>query len=343
MASPDGRIDLRSDTVTTPTREMRAAMADAEVGDDVYGEDPTVNRLESLAAGLLGMQAALYVPTGTMANQLALRVLGRPGTECCCGARAHIYRFEDAGAAWNAGMQAHPLADPGGSFAADALLDAVAGMEHGPAISMVALENSYMSESGRPWPVEEIGAVADVARAHGFAVHIDGARVWNAAIALQTSPRALCEAADTVMFCLSKGLSAPVGSLLCGPRAVIDEARAHRHRLGGGMRQAGVIAAAGVVALETMVDRLVDDHANARRLANALQERWPGSVDAATVHTNIVCAALDALPNDVIARLDHERVRAGMLDARTVRFVTHKDVDEHDIARVVKVLDTLVT
>jgi threonine aldolase len=342
MAFPDGRIDLRSDTVTTPTAAMRRAMADAEVGDDEYGEDPTVNRLQSLAAGLLGKEAALYTPSGTMANQLALRILGRAGTEVLCGARAHIYRYEDAGVAWNAGLQVHPLDDTGGVWGPDAIERAVGGMLHGPAISLCALENSYMSESGRPWTVDEVGAVASVARANDIAVHVDGARIWNASIALGVAPSQLCAPADTVMFCLSKGLSAPVGSLLCGPRAVIDEARVHRHRLGGTMRQSGVIAAAGIVALETMVDRLADDHANAQRLAVALAERWPGSVDPEQVRTNIVCAPVDTVPSDFLARLERERVIGGYLDARTIRFVTHSNVDEHDITRVVKVFDTLV-
>jgi threonine aldolase len=343
MPSADGRIDLRSDTVTAPTAEMRRAMADAEVGDDVYGEDPTVNRLQSLAAGLLGKEAALFTPTGTMANQLALRVLGRPGTEVLVGARAHIYRFEDAGAAWNAGMQAHPLDDLHGVFDGDAVQRAVDDMLHGPPISMVALENSYMSESGRPWTAEEVAAVASAARGSSLAVHVDGARIWNASIALGASPSDLCRDADTVMFCLSKGLCAPVGSVLCGPRAVIEAARDHRHRLGGGMRQAGVIAAAGIVALETMVQRLTDDHANAHRLAVALAERWPGCADPDAVRTNIVCAAIDMLPNDIVKRLERERVLAGMLDGRTLRLVTHHDVDEHDVTRVIKALDTLAT
>jgi threonine aldolase len=341
MASPDGRIDLRSDTVTTPTPEMRRAMADAEVGDDEYGEDPTVNRLQSLAASLLGKEAALYTPTGTMANQLALRVLGRPGTELLCGARAHIYRYEDAGAAWNMGMQVQPLVDTGGVWDAGAVRRAMAGTMHGPAISVCAFENTYMAESGRPWSAEEIASVAAVAREHDLAVHIDGARIWNASIALGASPADLCAPADTVMFCLSKGLSAPVGSLLCGPRAVIEDARHQRHRIGGSMRQSGVIAAAGIVALETMVDRLADDHANAQRLALALAERWPGSVDPDAVRTNIVCVPAGSLPRDVIPGLARERVVVGMLDHETVRFVTHHDVDEHDITRVIKALDTL--
>jgi threonine aldolase len=252
-----------------------------------------------------------------------------------------VYRYEDAGTAWNAGLQVQTLDDTDGLFGPDQVERAIGGMLHGAAISVCALENTYMGESGRPWTAAEVAAVAKVAHDNGLAVHVDGARIWNASVALGTSPSELCATADTVMFCLSKGLCAPVGSLLCGTRAVIDEARVHRHRLGGGMRQAGVIAAAGIVALETMVERLADDHANARRLATALAERWPGSVDPDLVRTNIVCAPIDAFPSDFVAKLGHERVVVGMLDAQTVRFVTHHDVDDHDITRVIKVFDTL--
>jgi threonine aldolase len=332
-------VDLRSDTVTTPTVEMRRAMADAEVGDDAYGEDPTVRRLESLAAGLLGKEAALYVPSGTMANQLALRVLGRPGTEVLCGERSHVSRYEHAAAAGNAGVQLRPLPDADGILHADDIAHAATGPAHHlPEISAVFLENTHMPASGRPWRVDELHPVTTVARAHGFAVHCDGARIWNAAIAVGVSPSELAAGTDTVMFCLSKGLSAPVGSLLCGPRAAIAEARAHRSRLGGGMRQAGIIAAAGVVALETMVDRLVDDHTRARRLAEALAELFPGSVDPATVETNIVCARAAALPPDLLERLVADGVRAGTIDVDTVRFVTHRDVDDAGIDRVVDAL-----
>jgi threonine aldolase len=336
MASRSGIVDLRSDTVTTPTPEMRRAMAEAEVGDDAYGEDPTVNRLESLAAALLGKPAALYVPSGTMANQLALRLLGRPGTEVLCGARAHVYRYENAAAAGNARVQLRPLPDDTGVLAPDDVTRAVAAQHHHlPAISAVCIENTHMPASGRPWRVAEIDAVADVARAHGLALHCDGARIWNASIALGVAPRELAARTDTVMFCLSKGLSAPVGSLLCGARDRVDEARADRARLGGGMRQAGVIAAAGVVALETMVERLADDHARARRLADVLAECFPGSIDPERVETNIVCAHVAALPEHTLDALAAAGVLAGTIDVDTVRFVTHHDVDDDDLTRVV--------
>jgi len=325
--------------VTTPTVEMRRAMADAEVGDDAYGEDPTVRRLESLAAGLLGKEAALFVPSGTMANQLALRLLGRPGTDVLCGSRAHVYRYEQAAAAGNARVQLRPLPDADGTLDPGDVARAVADqVHHLPEISALFLENTHMPACGRPWRVSELAAVTAVAREHGLAVHCDGARIWNAAIAVGVSPSELADGTDTVMFCLSKGLSAPVGSVLCGPRALIAEARTDRSRLGGGMRQAGVIAAAGVVALETMVERLADDHARARRLAVALAERFPGSVDPARVETNIVCARAGAFPPDLVDRLAGDGVRVGTIDADTVRFVTHRDVDDAGIDRTIDAL-----
>jgi threonine aldolase len=341
MPSPSGAIDLRSDTVTTPTPEMRRAMADAEVGDDAYGEDPTVRRLESLAAALLGKHAALYVPSGTMANQLALRLLGRPGTEVLCGARAHVYRYEHAAAAGNARVQLRPLADGDGVLALADIERAVASQQHHlPELSALALENTHMPASGRPWPIDQLDAVTAVARTHSLAVHCDGARIWNAAIATGVGPDVLARGTDTVMFCLSKGLSAPVGSILCGTREAIEEARADRSRLGGGMRQAGVIAAAGVVALETMVERLADDHDRARRLAGVLADRFPGSVDS-PVETNIVCACASALPDDMLAALAARGILAGTIDTDTVRFVTHKDVDDADLTRVIAAFDDL--
>jgi threonine aldolase len=335
-------VDLRSDTVTTPTSEMRRAMADAEVGDDAYGEDPTVRRLESLAAGLLGKEAALYVPSGTMANQLALRLLGRAGTEVLCGARAHVYRHEHAATAGNARVQLRPLDDTGGALDPDDVRDAIDGQAHHlPELSAIAIENTHMPANGRPWRRAELDAVLAAARGGSLAVHCDGARIWNAAIALETAPRDLVAGTDTVMFCLSKGLSAPVGSLLCGPRDLIAEARVDRSRLGGGMRQAGVIAAAGVVALETMVERLADDHERAHRVAVLLADRFPGSVEPGDVETNIVCARRAALPPSMVDDLAAQGVLCGTIDPHTVRFVTHKDVDDDDLRRVATAFDVV--
>jgi threonine aldolase len=343
MPSPSGAVDLRSDTVTTPTPEMRRAMADAEVGDDAYGEDPTVRGLEALAAGLLGKEAALYVPSGTMANQLALRLLGRPGTEVLCGERSHVYRYEHAAAAGNARVQLRPLPDAGGTLAVDDVDRSVAAQAHHlPPISALTLENTHMPASGRPWRVAEVATLTGHAREHGLAVHCDGARIWNASVAVGASPAELAAGTDTVMFCLSKGLGAPVGSLLCGAGDAIAAAREDRSRLGGGMRQAGVIAAAGVVALEHMVDRLADDHARAFRLATELAERFPGSVDPARVETNIVCVVGAALPDGILDALARRGVLAGTIDVDTVRFVTHKDVDDDDVARALAAIDDVL-
>lgn len=339
MPSPDGSVDLRSDTVTTPTPEMRRAMAEAEVGDDLYGEDPTVNRLQEVAAAMVGKEAALYVPSGTMANQIALRLLARPGTEVLCSERCHLRQYEAAAAARNAGVQCRPLPDPDGTFAPADVDHAAAGPGHHlPPLSLVAFENTHMPSGGRPWRPEQVEAVAAAARRHRLPLHCDGARIFNATVALGVPAAALAAPADTVMFCLSKGLSAPVGSLLCGAADLIAEARVERSRLGGGMRQAGVIAAAGVVALETMVERLAEDHARARRLAEALADRFPGSVDPAGVETNIVCADARALPAGLLEDMVREGVRAGTIDQHTVRFVTHKDVDDADLERAIEVL-----
>src|SRR6478735_8315787 len=336
------KVDLRSDTVTTPTPEMRTAMAEADVGDDAYGEDPTVRRLETLAAALLGKEAALYVPSGTMANQIALRTLGVPGTEVLCGARAHVYRHERAASAVNAGVQLRPLPDADGRVHRGDVEHALAGAAHHlPDISALFLENTNMPACGRPASAAEVGEVVTAARAGGLAVHCDGARIWNAAVALEVSPAALVDGCDTAMFCLSKGLGAPVGSILCGVRDHIDAARTHRARLGGQMRQAGVIAAAGIVALETMVERLADDHQRARRLADVLADRFDGCLDPETVETNIVCVSLDRLPDKIVERLDERGVAAGTIDARTVRFVTHKDVDDDGLRHAIDAIDEI--
>jgi threonine aldolase len=344
MPSPDGTVDLRSDTVTTPTPAMRKAMYEAEVGDDVYGEDPTVNQLQELAAAMVGKEAALYVPSGTMGNQLALRLLARAGTEVLCPQRCHIRQYEAAAAALNAGVQLRALPDTGGSFTPAAVELAAAGPAHHlPPLSLVTIENTHMPASGRPLPAAQVEALAAAAARHGLPLHCDGARIFNAAVALGVPAADLAAPAETVMFCLSKGLAAPVGSLLAGSADVVAEAREQRARLGGGMRQAGVIAAAGVVALEAMVERLAEDHARARRLAVALAERFPDSVEPDGVLTNIVCVAAAALPADLLERLAALGVRAGTIDQSTVRFVTHKDVDDADLERTIAALDKVVT
>jgi threonine aldolase len=327
-----GLVDLRSDTVTRPTPEMRRAMAGAEVGDDAYGEDPTVNELEEAFAARLGKEAALFVPSVTMGNQLALRLLAKPATLVLAGRRSHIVVHENGAAALNATAQLHPLGDEGGHLDPDEITWlAEAARHHHPAPSLLCLENSYMPAAGAALGQEEIAHLAAVAREHGLAVHLDGARLWNAEVATGTPAAQLAASAHTVMCCLSKGLAAPVGSLLAGSADLVAEARAHRQRLGGGMRQAGVLAAAGLVALRTMVGRLAEDHVRAARLAEAVDARF-GETRRDAVATNIVTFPVKDAP----AFLDHlagEGVLAGTIAPGVVRLVTHHDVDDAGVER----------
>jgi threonine aldolase len=318
-------VDLRSDTVTQPTEAMRAAMARAEVGDDAYGEDPTVRALEEVFAARVGKAAAVFVPSGTMGNQLAICVLGRPGSLVLAGRRAHVIAHEDGAAARNAGVQLHALADERGSIDPEEVRWAVdAQSHHWPAPSLLCLENTYMATSGSVVPAAAIVELASL----GLPVHLDGARLWNAEVATGVPARAFSAAATTVMCCLSKGLCAPVGSLLAGPEDVVAEARDERHRLGGGMRQAGVIAAAGLVALEQMVERLADDHRRAKALAGAVAERWPAAApEVVDVTTNIVTFSHPDTAT-LLAYLDANGVRAGTIAPGAMRLVTHHDVDD---------------
>ncbi|GAC1532907.1 MAG: low-specificity L-threonine aldolase [Acidimicrobiales bacterium] len=333
-------VDLRSDTVTRPTDEMRRAMATAEVGDDAYGEDPTVNSLQDAFAERIGKAAALFVPSGTMANQLALRVFARPGTSIIAGRRSHVVAYESGAGAYNTGAQIHAVDDDEGIVCPDDVRWAVeAAAHHQPRPSLVCVENTHMPADGAVISPQAIAAVADAAR--GLPVHLDGARLWHAEIATGTSIADFARPATTVMCCLSKGLCAPVGSLLAGPTDVIAEARVHRQRLGGGMRQAGVVAAAGLVAMTTMVHRLVDDHARAVRLAAALDERWPDPAGerATRVRTNIVTFAHDE-PERLLAHFESKGVLAGTIAPGVIRLVTHRDVDDTGIARALEAILT---
>jgi threonine aldolase len=330
-------VDLRSDTVTRPTPEMRKAMAEAEVGDDVYGEDPTVNELQEAFAARVGKEAALYVPSGTMANQLALRLLAPPGTAVIAGARQHVVIYENGAGGRNAGVQFTSVPDDDGTLSPDDVAWHVEAAEHHyPKPGLLCVENTHMPADGAPWPLDRLQAV--VAAGGGIPVHMDGARLFHAEVATGTTAADYTAPVTTVMCCLSKGLAAPVGSVLAGPADVIAAARGERQRLGGGMRQAGIIAAAGLVALRTMIDRLADDHARARRLAEAVAERWPAAgVDPARIQTNVVTwhhPAAEAL-------LDHlraEGVLAGTIAPGVVRLVTHCDVDDDGIERAAKAL-----
>jgi len=331
-------IDLRSDTVTRPTPEMRKAMAEAEVGDDVYGEDPTVNRLEARAAEALGMEAALFVPSGTMGNAIAIRILTQRGDEVLAERRSHVVRYELSGMSVLSGVMPRMVDAPGGHLSAEHVRAAVAPRAYYKSdVSLVVLENTHNLGGGTVQKVEEVRAVVQAARECGFRVHVDGARIWNAAVALGVPPSTLVKGADTVMACFSKGLCAPVGSVLASSRERIEEARRARKLLGGGMRQAGVLAAAALVALDTLVTRLAEDHANARLLAQALG-RGKG-VTVAPVETNIVVATLEGRSApDVVAALRAAGVLANAMDARTLRLVTHRDVGREDCARAAAVI-----
>jgi threonine aldolase len=326
-------IDLRSDTVTRPTPEMRRAMADAEVGDDVYGEDPTVARLERRAAELLGMEAALFVPSGTMGNAIAIRILTRRGDEVLVERRSHVVRYELSGMSVLSGVMPRVVDAPRGQLTAADVRAAVGPRAYYKSdVSLVVLENTHNLAGGTVQTAAETAAVVAAAHEAGLRVHLDGARLWNAAVALGEAPSALVAGADTVMTCLSKGLCAPVGSLLASSREWIDEGRRVRKLLGGGMRQAGVLAAAGMVALDTLVPRLAEDHAHARILGEALA--CGREVRVAPVETNIVVATLEERSaTDVAAALRERGVLSTALDLRTLRLVTHRDVGRDDCER----------
>ena len=333
----NGFVDLRSDTVTRPTPEMRRAMAEAEVGDDVYGEDPTVNALQEAFAARVDKEAALFVPSGTMGNQLALRLLTRPGTSVVAGKRQHVVVYENAAAAYNAGVQFTLVDDDDGTLApADVAWAVAAADHHYPSVSLVCVENTHMPSNGSPWPLERLREIA----AFGLPLHLYGARLFNAEVATGTPVASYAACATTVMCCMSKGLGAPVGSLLAGPADVMADARATRQRLGGGMRQSGVIAAAALVALTTMVERLDQDHRRARRLSEVVAERWPDSgLDPKAVRTNMVIWRHPD-PPAVLAHLRVEGVLAGSIAPGVLRLATHFDVDDEGIERACKALST---
>jgi threonine aldolase len=318
-------VDLRSDTVTRPTPAMREAMAAAEVGDDGFGDDPTVARLQARYAELTGKEAALFLPSGTMANQVALRALAPPGTLVVAGRRQHVVTHEGGAFGINQVAQLHVLDDEDGTLDPAEVVHLVEGADHRwPEPSVVCVEDTHLACGGRPWPLDRLAAVA----ATGVPVHLDGARLFNAAVATGTTVGERAAVATTVTSCLSKGLGAPVGSVLAGPAAVIDRARLERKRLGGGMRQVGVLAAPGLVALDTMVERLADDHRRARRLAEAVADRWPDAgCDPAEVLTNVVLFH-HADPAKLLAFLADRGVGAVTLGPGTVRLVTHCGIDD---------------
>ncbi|WP_255198375.1 threonine aldolase family protein [Halorarius litoreus] len=333
--------DFRSDTVTRPSDAMREAMRDADVGDDVYGEDPTVNDLEARAADLVGTEAALYVPTGTMGNQIAARTHTDRGQEVLVERESHIYKWELGGLAQHAGLQARTI-DGGdrGVVTADQVHDGYVDADsHRPGTGLLCLENTHNSKGGTAISADDIAAAADAAHDHGVPVHLDGARLFNAAAALDVPASDLVDPVDSVMFCLSKGLGAPVGSMLAGSEQFIEDARRVRKLFGGGMRQAGVIAAPGLLALENR-SRLHEDHANARQLAEGL-----GAYDALTVpepETNIVIVETPDSAEAFVEALEAEGVLASVFGPQRVRFCTHWDVDGEAVEAAVDAVGRVV-
>ena len=329
-------IDLRSDTVTRPTLAMREAMVRADVGDDGYGDDPTVNELEAKAAALLGKEAAVLVPTGTMGNLCAIFAQTGRGDEVVVEASSHIYRTEQGGMASLAGVPYRVLPGEHGIIPLDVLRAELASGSYAARLrtAVVCLETTHNAAGGTVPSLDYLGAARDAAARHGAAVHMDGARIFNAAVALGVKVSEIARAADTVTFCLSKGLGAPVGSVLCGPAAEIRRARQTRKMLGGTMRQAGVLAAAGIVALETMVERLADDHRRARQLAEGLHALDATICDPASIATNIVFVNLAAsgLPAaDWCSRLADRGVTCRPYDALRIRLLTHADISDDDV------------
>jgi len=334
-------IDLRSDTVTRPTVDMRAAMAAAEVGDDVYGEDPTINLLENRAAAIFGREAALFVPTGTMGNQIALRLLTQPGQEIICESRAHILDWEMATAAVFSGCLIRAVPTKRGTLTWKDIEPVIYGRGNfRAATGCIEIENTANLTGGRVTPLAVMEEIWDKAKERKLPVHLDGARIFNAATALGVDVKTLTRGFDTVMFCLSKGLCAPVGSMLVGSREMMDQARIYRKALGGGMRQAGVLAAAGLIALEQMPHRLHEDHANARLLAEALSTMEGVSIEVNAVETNIVIFRLTGAlsAQDLVARLKERGILAGTVGPDAIRLVTHNDVSRGQCITAVEAL-----
>jgi threonine aldolase len=322
-------IDLRSDTVTRPTLEMRAAMAAAEVGDDVYGEDPTINLLESRAAAIFGREAAMFVPTGTMGNQIALRLHTRPGQEIICESRSHILDWEMATAAVFSGCLIRAIPTQRGTLTWKDIEPFIYGRStFRAATGLIEIENTANLAGGRCTRLDVLEEIWGEAKERKLPLHLDGARIFNAATALGVDVKTLTRGFDTVMFCLSKGLCAPVGSMLVGSAESIDQARIYRKALGGGMRQAGVLAAAGLIALEEMPARLHEDHANAQLLAEALSNMESVSIDLNAVETNIVIFRLTGslTASDLVARLKAREILASAVGPDAIRLVTHHDV-----------------
>ena len=339
-------VDLRSDTVTQPTPEMREAIANASLGDDVFGEDPTVNRLEAMAAEKLGKEAAVLVSSGTQGNLTAILSHCQRGDEVILGNKSHSYLYEAGGVSAFGGVHVRtvPTAEDGSLDALDIEGSIRPENQHFPHTALVCLENTHNLTGGRPLGLEKIGAVAKVAEAHELPMHLDGARLFNASVALGMEASELTEPFDSVTFCLSKGLSSPVGSVLCGSEEFIYKARRIRKALGGSMRQAGIIAAAGIVALDTMIERMAEDHANARAIAEGLAEIPGLRLDLERVQTNMIMVDVEKeFPNGgVTAALEEKGVLALDRGGGNLRLVTHYGIDEADVGQTVEAFRSIM-
>ncbi len=334
------KIDLRSDTVTLPGPEMRRAMAEAPVGDDVFGEDPTINLLQEKTARLLGKEAGLYVPSGTMSNQICLRLLTRPGDEVVCDRHAHVYRNEAAAGAVLAGLSFYPLEGDQGRLSRDQVASAIQPDNiHFPKTRVVTLENTNNRGNGSVYDLAEIRAIAALVRENGLAMHLDGARMLHACLAGGYTPAELAAEFDTVSICLSKGLGAPVGSVVVSDKKRIEAAVKIRKQYGGAMRQAGILAAAGIFALEHNIDRLAEDHRRAKRLAQALAEMKLVKLNPEHIQTNIVIFDISPTgktPGQVQAELEEEGVRVVPFGPTDLRAVLHLDIDDDDVERAIR-------
>ncbi len=341
-----GVIDLRSDTVAMPSDVMRAAMASAELGDDVFGDDPTTNRLLAVAAARMGKESATFVPSGTMGNLIGIAVNARRGEELIADSESHIFHYETAGAAAVCGVQIRPVQTEGGVMSPQQIVDVVRPRDdpHQPITAAVTFENTHNRHGGIVWPLDALRAASDAAHEQGLRVHLDGARIFNAAVALGVEAKDIAASADTLSFCLSKGLACPVGSVFCGSRESVEEAKRWRKRLGGGMRQVGVLAAPGLYALDHMVDRLAEDHANARTLAEGLSELRGVTCDLSRVQTNLIYFDLDGMPAPAFTDACAKRGLLGDWNGpRRMRFVTHYGIDAEDVQSTLKICEEVLS
>ncbi|MCA1840951.1 MAG: threonine aldolase family protein [Actinobacteria bacterium] len=328
-------VDLRSDTLTSPTPAMREAIAQAEVGDDVFGEDPTTNLLAKKVSALFGTEAALFVPSGSMGNLVSLRAMAGPGDEVICHENAHIFHYEVGSMAAVAGLQARPVGGHWGVLDPDEIIKAIRPANYTfPRTKVIALENTHNLAGGTIYPLDEIKAARKVADEYGLKIYMDGARIFNASVASGVAVSEYCSLVDGLSFCFSKGLSAPVGSMVVGSNEFIESAHRYRKMHGGGMRQVGILTAACVVALDTMIDRLAEDHVNAKRLAAGIAEIRQGAAFPDNVETNMVLVKTEALgysPAELVVQLAQLDVKCLAYQAGTVRMVVHKDISASDI------------